>query len=509
MREICHQELRDNTEKMRTVNRERSFKWRNLKQTTTNLEFEVLTSETQRIMLTSCAEIHSRHVKKWSCFSPWAYTVGFDFYNVSIVPIFPYDLPNTGGSPFSLVSNITESHMYSSNSVNVAYTNTTDTILPEEVSSLISKGPNFCVPPKFNKEFWFELEVKINRGFFGFRWAESLKNNTINDRILPFQRNRVSLPKPCSADIETRLNLLRFQIINTIKCESRHLKHSTFFKQTQAEVVATKNFCRLNSLSVIPSDKTKRNVIIPTQTYNDRVNNLLLDTANYTTLVTSKSKKIEAQANNIMNSLKESMHFTQVEYEKLTTDGSKPAQLRCVVKDHKTSDKTGPPMRPIASIHGTPIDRLDWLLTQVLSQLLFFIPSYLTNATTLIEDCKTQVRFIPGSHFISLDVINLYPSIPIDLGIKSCVEFLTNHVSDINMYEMTIAQVENILTFISYNYEISFGDTIVKQIKGVPMGARFAPPFAIITLHFIEKEALNNLDTHIQPTIFTVTLMIF
>ena len=55
-------------------------------------------------------------------------------------------------------------------------------------------------------------------------------------------------------------------------------------------------------------------------------------------------------------------------------------------------------------------------------------------------------------------------------------------------------QLRKALTFVCNNYEIQFKEGTYKQIKGCPMGAHFALPFAIITMHHLENVALKMLE---------------
>ena len=66
------------------------------------------------------------------------------------------------------------------------------------------------------------------------------------------------------------------------------------------------------------------------------------------------------------------------------TDDSQPASFFGFVKDHKPEVDGLHPMRPIASVHGTPADKIDWLISRILSQLLKFIPSHLDNSEKLV-----------------------------------------------------------------------------------------------------------------------------
>ena len=97
---------------------------------------------------------------------------------------------------------------------------------------------------------------------------------------------------------------------------------------------------------------------------------------------------------------------------------------------------------------------------------------------------------------ISLDVVNLHPSIPIKFGIDSCLALLESHINDTDKRDINREKLNNMLTFLCYKYE---GITI-RQTRGVPMGNRFAPPFANIVMHYIETKALCNIsDMCIKP----------
>ena len=63
------------------------------------------------------------------------------------------------------------------------------------------------------------------------------------------------------------------------------------------------------------------------------------------------------------------------------------------------------------------------------------------------------------STFISLDVVNLYPSIPLDIGIKYVIEFSKQYWDKIDTKGLlSIDQLRKALTFVCYNYEIQFKD---------------------------------------------------
>lgn len=193
--------------------------------------------------------------------------------------------------------------------------------------------------------------------------------------------------------------------------------------------------------------------------------------------------------------------------QRLLTVGCRPARFQTFVKDHKDSEQDGYPLRPIAAVNNTATEKVDWLVSNILGQLVKFVPANLKNADDLLEKFKAvDFSQITDNHcFISLDVVKLYPSIPIDFGIGAVLELAEVHWNSIDNFGASVDDLKRALTFISYNYEIEFNGSVYLQKKGCPMGAHFAPPFAIITLHKIESQAMTILanEFDFRPQIFT------
>ena len=187
--------------------------------------------------------------------------------------------------------------------------------------------------------------------------------------------------------------------------------------------------------------------------------------------------------------------LSKSDFEKLLATGSNPANFYVKIKDHKNKNDNVYPLRPIASSIGTPTCKVDWIVTKMLSQLVQFVHTNITNSLSLIDDLKNlTIQLRAPSTFISLDVSNLYPSIPLQHGVEVVSSFLKTHWNDIDNDGLKYDDITNCLNFLCYNYYIQYNNVTYRQIKGCPMGARFSPPFAIIYMYHIEKIALNKLE---------------
>ena len=181
--------------------------------------------------------------------------------------------------------------------------------------------------------------------------------------------------------------------------------------------------------------------------------------------------------------------------DKLKSTGTKEAAFFSFIKDHKEKTVNGYPVRPIASVRNTPTEKIDWILSKILSQVSPHVAAHLSNTEFLIQIFdELNLQNLENKVFVSLDVNKLYPSIPIQLGIENSMSCIKENWNKIDTFGLSLERIEKMLTFICYNYIIRYNNEFYKQVSGVQMGAHFAPSFAIIFMNHIEKTALSKLS---------------
>jgi len=262
----------------------------------------------------------------------------------------------------------------------------------------------------------------------------------------------------------------------------------------------TKEFLSKNNLQCVRSDKTNRFVVCNSEDLTKKNEIILQDNTTYQVMNKSKAQAIENQANKLIKTIikNSSLHDQS---DKLISTGTNPAKFFSFIKDHKDKTDEGFQVRPIASVRNTPIEKIDWVVSRILSQTLPLVPANLVKTEELINMLNNlHTCNLDNKVFISLDVQSLYPSIPLETGIEYNMKHLRKHWDRIDSFGISVENIEKLMTFICYNYEIEYNGKTYKQIKGVPMGCHFAPPFAIIFLHTIESKALGMLG--FDPTIY-------
>ena len=200
-----------------------------------------------------------------------------------------------------------------------------------------------------------------------------------------------------------------------------------------------------------------------------------------------------------MNKVTKILNVKKNELGKFMSRNSQGAGMSFNIKDHKQPNAEGIfPVRPIASVHGTPVDKMDFIIQSVLVQILPLLPYHLENKLKLLHFLDTwnarPSRIVDNTNVFSLDVVNLYPNIPVNIGIGLVMNSVKEHFNSVNSFGISLPLFLQMLRVVSKNYHILFNNQTYLQREGVPMGARYAPPFAIIVMHHIEQAALKTIE---------------
>ena len=98
--------------------------------------------------------------------------------------------------------------------------------------------------------------------------------------------------------------------------------------------------------------------------------------------------------------------------------------------------KPSAPLRPVVSAFGGPVSGLSLLLERILHQLLRYVTAHIGNtlaATQSLKKVFPNLKAPENTILVSLDVVALYPAIPIADGLAAVMEKLEEHEDDIDM----------------------------------------------------------------------------
>lgn len=69
---------------------------------------------------------------------------------------------------------------------------------------------------------------------------------------------------------------------------------------------------------------------------------------------------------------------------------------------------------------------------------------------------------------------------------------LRDHAGEINMFGLSVANVQTLLDFVLKSNYLKFGEQLYRQVEGVAMGNNLALPFAILFMHALETRLLDS-----------------
>ena len=299
------------------------------------------------------------------------------------------------------------------------------------------------------------------------------------------------LPPPSNVEMERKLKQLKDDIVKS------YASHNTKETNASKEQLQFLDKLRSNEDVVIKqSDKCKGLVILDKSDYLDKSHTILDDRKNYEVLGKNPVPKVEAETKRVFKATAKDK-IPESTLKELTPAHSRIPVFYGLPKDHKD----GVPLRPVISACGGPTEKMSCLLERILKQLLKYVPTHLWDTGDFLAKLAkhSEEHGIPdNSIFFSIDVINLYGSIPISEAIDAVCETLDEHVQEVDTFGLTRDDIRSLLEHCLQKNVFSFDNKFYRQTLGIAMGNPCAPPVAIIFLHRFESHAVES--ANVKPS---------
>ena len=127
------------------------------------------------------------------------------------------------------------------------------------------------------------------------------------------------------------------------------------------------------------------------------------------------------------------------------------------------------------------------LLDKILSPLVQCLKSYVKDEWNFVRTFPKHISF--KAKLISCDIISLYSTIPTDLGLKA-LDYWIDRLRHMIPERFTKEFILELAKFVLCNNYCLFDETMWHQIIGTSMGSIFAPPYACLTVGFLEETVL-------------------
>ena len=187
----------------------------------------------------------------------------------------------------------------------------------------------------------------------------------------------------------------------------------------------------------------------------------------YQILLTDPLTKHVLKINQILDILLSKKLYKKIKQLISPSIAPKTPNLYFLPKLHKSPNITG---RPICSANNHPAENISLFLDHILKEYAIQHPLYLRDGPQLLETLN-KINEIPKHAILfSIDVINMYPSIPITELIDSIFKTTTTNPIPLTKHKLSPETVRILLKTVLFTNHFTFNNIIYKQTNGVAMG---------------------------------------
>ena len=233
------------------------------------------------------------------------------------------------------------------------------------------------------------------------------------------------------------------------------------------------------------ADKGSGMVIMDRERYLKEGLRQLSDRSTYHTLDHDPSPDLEKELVVLVNKVAQHSTLTPSMVDYAIPSSHKLARFYLLPKVHKV----GVPGRPVVSCCGALTERLSEIVDFLVKPLIpNSVTSYLRDTKDFLQKVRSLDPLPPGACLVTLDVTNLYPSIPHEDGLEALAAFLAEQ----QVPPTQCRDICELAQFVLTKNVFVFDSQIYIQVAGTAIGTKMAPTYAIIFMHMFEKKALAS-----------------
>jgi len=366
--------------------------------------------------------------------------------------------------------------------------------IPPLTNKLLGLGHKFCIQHPLQKNHLKNTYIKfINSMRLKYwLWSNNFNNEDDNENYIP----KIYIPSgwtPPKASKDTEIAVSNFleEILKLNNSQSR--KHSSNLSFHQNKIL--NNLQVDNDLIVCISDKNLGPAVTERNTYIKKgFTDHLYDKKTYTYLTLAEThlsllnnkkqlEKILRQHSNSL-SLAEKTYFQRSLYK-----NHRIPQLYLNPKVHKQTKNGEWKTRPVISCCGSYIEIYSKWIDYHLQKLKNYIPSYLKDSFTLLDDLNNLPPLPLQAKLGTIDAKSMYTNIDTDHAIHTLKSWFQKYHNELPLNFPT-EMILKCLNIVMKNNIFQFGDTHWKQNTGTAMGTSCACMYATIYYAYHERNHL-------------------
>lgn len=365
--------------------------------------------------------------------------------------------------------------------------------MPLQHRTTLALGKNYIPPPKQLK--WNAVKMEFDSFVRRLRIRANFQNsktNAIKGIYFPNTKYQPPTgPPPLETYINRTSNLLREEFDKLLT----HMKGPA----QNTDVQSLEKYLLLHDLCTVPADKGLGLCVIHKDAYSkhmiDSLSNSFREVTEATanTAIYSTYAEIVRLARALLRKNPDKppenlFKYLTKEATPANSTTKKPYLIYKVHKLQKLNTTAFPPTRLIVPCHNGITRAASRYLDQILQPLVT------DNIKYLLPDSKTLLKSLETTSFpkkcslSTSDIVALYPSIPIDAGIRAMSTFIQDKIED----EEDRRNIILLFTLIMRNNYVVFKGIYYLQQVGTCMGTPCAPIFANVFVFEHEKHLMNR-----------------
>ncbi len=255
------------------------------------------------------------------------------------------------------------------------------------------------------------------------------------------------------------------------------------------EIKALKKLKSNPNIIIKKADKGTAVVIQDKDNYISEVNRQLSDHQIYEEIEEFKFPQTAEKIKNILLDLRKKCVISERQLKYLLPPPDpRPRRLYTLPKIHKPPEKwinNIPPGRPIVSDINSESYNVSKFIDHYLKPIATKHDSYIRDTTDFLNKLKT-VTANPKALLVTLDVQNMYPSIPTAPGVKTVTDAFRENPQTGRPDD----EIVQLLKLCLENNDFEFGEHKYLQKSGTAMGKIFAPNYCNIFMAKLETEVI-------------------
>ena len=199
--------------------------------------------------------------------------------------------------------------------------------------------------------------------------------------------------------------------------------------------------------------------------------------------------------------LRKEKKFTDKEYFEIYPSDPIPPRLYGIFKAYKPEKNY--PMRTVVSTIGAPPYGISKYLVKIIQPTLNKSQHKIKNSVEFVNEAKIR-KISPSEIQVSYDVVNLYPSIPLDKAIDLIVEYLKNDLNNVKTRtKLTLVDIRQLIELCESECCFLYNNLIWQLYNSGPIGLSIIVVLSECYIQRLEEKSIaSSFALNISPKTF-------